>query len=33
LRRGYVGTEPPGSNATVTMTLKGGLPFRIRELS
>lgn len=29
----YVGTEPPGINATVTLTPKGGLPFRIRELS
>jgi cytochrome P450 len=29
----YVGTEPPGLNATVTLTPKGGLPFRIRELS
>jgi cytochrome P450 len=28
----YVGTEPPGINATVTLTPKGGLPFRIREL-
>lgn len=29
----YVGPEPPGINATVTLTPKGGLPFRIRELS
>jgi cytochrome P450 len=29
----YVGTEPPGINATVTLTPKGGLPFQIRELS
>ena len=29
----YVGKEPPGINATVTLTPKGGLPFRIRELS
>jgi cytochrome P450 len=29
----YVGNEPPGINATVTLTPKGGLPFRIRELS
>jgi cytochrome P450 len=29
----YVGTEPPGINATVTLTPKGGLPFRIKELS
>ncbi len=29
----YVGPEPPGINATVTLTPRGGLPFRIRELS
>jgi cytochrome P450 len=29
----YVGTEPPGINATVTLTPKGGLPFKIRALS
>jgi cytochrome P450 len=29
----YVGPEPAGVNATVTLTPKGGLPFRIRELS
>jgi len=29
----YVGREPPGINATVTLTPKGGLPFRIHELS
>jgi cytochrome P450 len=29
----YVGPEPPGINATVTLTPKGGLPFRIRTLS
>src|SRR5262249_40594816 len=29
----YVGNEPPGINATVTLTPKGGLQFRIRELS
>jgi cytochrome P450 len=29
----YVGVEPPGINATVTLTPKGGLPFKIRELS
>jgi cytochrome P450 len=29
----YVGPEPPGINATVTLTPTGGLPFRIRELS
>src|SRR5919108_676479 len=28
----YVGPEPPGINATVTLTPKGGLPFKIREL-
>jgi cytochrome P450 len=27
----YVGPEPPGINATVTLTPKGGLKFRIRE--
>jgi hypothetical protein len=25
--------EPPGINATVTLTPKGGLHFRVRELS
>jgi cytochrome P450 len=29
----YVGMEPPGINATVTLTPKGGLPFKIRTLS
>jgi cytochrome P450 len=29
----YVGKEPPGINATVTLTPKGGLTFKIRELS
>jgi cytochrome P450 len=29
----YVGQNPAGINATVTLTPKGGLPFRIRELS
>lgn len=29
----YVGTNPAGINATVTLTPKGGLPFKIRELS
>ncbi|MEZ5923563.1 MAG: cytochrome P450 [Hyphomicrobiaceae bacterium] len=29
----YVGQEPPGLNATVTLTPKGGLHFRVRELS
>ncbi len=29
----YVGKEPPGINATVTLTPKGGLPFRIHELN
>jgi cytochrome P450 len=29
----YLGCEPPGINATVTLTPKGGLPFRIHELS
>jgi cytochrome P450 len=28
----YVGKDPPGINATVTLTPKGGLKFRIREL-
>ncbi len=28
----YVGTEPPGINATVTLTPKGGLPFKVHEL-
>jgi hypothetical protein len=28
-----VGPEPPGINATVTLTPKGGLQFKIRELS
>ena len=28
----YVGVEPPGINATVTLTPKGGLPFKIRAL-
>ncbi len=28
----YVGPEPPGFNATVTLTPKGGLPFKVREL-
>ncbi len=27
----YVGDEPPGINATVTLTPKGGLPFRISK--
>jgi cytochrome P450 len=27
----YVGTEPPGINATVTLTPKGGLMFKIHE--
>ena len=27
------GEDPAGINATVTLTPKGGLPFRIRELS
>ena len=27
----YVGAEPPGINATVTLTPKGGLKFRVRE--
>lgn len=29
----YVGNEPPGINGTVTLTPRGGLHFRIRELS
>jgi cytochrome P450 len=29
----FVGAEPPGINATVTLTPKGGLKFKIRELS
>jgi cytochrome P450 len=29
----YVGAQPPGINATVTLTPKGGLMFKIRELS
>jgi len=29
----YVGQEPPGINATVTLTPRGGLHFRVRELS
>lgn len=29
----YVGTEPPGINATVTLTPRGGLHFKVRELS
>lgn len=29
----YVGLEPPGINATVTLTPRGGLLFKIRELS
>ena len=29
----FVGNEPPGINATVTLTPKGGLMFKIRELS
>ncbi len=28
----YVGVEPPGISATVTLTPKGGLPFKIRAL-
>ena len=28
----YVGAEPPGINATVTLTPKGGLHFRVHEL-
>jgi cytochrome P450 len=29
----FAGTEPVGMNATVTLTPKGGLPFRVHELS
>ncbi len=29
----YLGHEPPGLNGTVTLTPKGGLKFRVRELS
>jgi cytochrome P450 len=29
----YVGPDPAGINATVTLTPKGGLPFKIRQLS
>ena len=29
----YVGKDPAGLNATVTLTPKGGLKFKIRELS
>lgn len=29
----YAGDAPAGLNATVTLTPKGGLPFRVRELS
>jgi cytochrome P450 len=29
----YVGADPAGINATVTLTPKGGLMFKIRELS
>ena len=29
----YVGDNPAGINATVTLTPKGGLKFKIRELS
>jgi cytochrome P450 len=29
----YVGLEPPGINATVTLTPRGGLLFRVQELS
>jgi hypothetical protein len=29
----YLGKEPPGINETVTLTPKGGLKFRIKELS
>jgi cytochrome P450 len=29
----YVGPDPAGINATVTLTPRGGLPFRIHELS
>jgi len=29
----YVGSEPPGINATVTLTPRGGLMFKVRHLS
>ncbi len=29
----HIGAEPPGINATVTLTPKGGLHFSVRELS
>jgi cytochrome P450 len=29
----YVGSDPARLNATVTLTPKGGLPFKIRELN
>ena len=29
----YVGTDPAGINATVTLTPKGGLHFKFRALS
>ena len=29
----YVGPEPAGINATVTLTPKGGLMFKLHELS
>ena len=29
----YVGQEPPGINATVTLTPRGGLHFKVSELS
>jgi hypothetical protein len=29
----YLGKEPPGFSGTVTLTPKGGLMFRVRELS
>jgi cytochrome P450 len=29
----YVGKNPPGLNATVTLTPKGGLKFKIHELN
>ena len=29
----YVGTEPPGINATVTLTPRGGLHFKVHELT
>jgi cytochrome P450 len=32
-RTEYVGVEPPGINATVTLTPRGGLHFRVHELS